>query len=92
MYGLDDAGPLGLILTHRGVLFLAVAAVCALAAFNGEARTAAVLVTAISLLGFLMAYVLAGAPRRLRTIAMVDAAALAPLALVIADVWPRWTA
>jgi hypothetical protein len=89
MYGVDGAGPLGLILTHRGVLFLAVASVCVLAAFNTEARVAAALVTSISLLGFLAAYALTGAPKRLRTIALVDTAALIPLAFVLADVWPR---
>lgn len=87
MYGVDDSGPLGLILIHRGVLFLAAACVCVLAAFNAEARTAALLVTAISVIGFLLAYALNGAPKRLRTIALVDAAALFPLAIVGLDVW-----
>ena len=89
MYGVDDGGPLGLILAHRGVLFLAVASVCALAAFNTEARLAAVLVTSISVIGFLIGYVLGGAPKRLRTIALVDAAALIPLAIVLVDIWSR---
>lgn len=92
MYGVDDAGPLGLILSHRGVLFLAVASVCALAAFNAEARLAASLVTSISVVGFLIGYALAGAPKRLRTIAIVDAAALIPLAYVLFDVWIRQSA
>lgn len=92
MYGVDDAGPLGLILAHRGVLFLAVVSVCLLAAFNAEARLAAALVTSISVLGFLIGYVLAGAPKRLRTIALVDALALIPLALVLLDVWTKLSA
>jgi hypothetical protein len=92
MYGVDDSGPLGLILAHRGVLFLAVASVCVLAAVNAEARIAATLVTSISVIGFLIAYVLAGSPKRLRTIAIVDAVALAPLAFVVADIWSRLTA
>lgn len=89
MYGVDDNGPLGLILAHRGVLFLAVASACALAAFNAEARVAAALVTSISVLGFLTAYALYGSPKRLRTIAVVDAAALLPLAVALFDVWTR---
>lgn len=89
MYGVDDGGPLGPILTHRGVLFLAVASVCVFAAFNAEARVAALLVTAISVIGFLIGYVLAGSPKRLRMIALVDAVALIPLAIVAVDVWPR---
>lgn len=92
MYGVDDAGPLGLILSHRGALFLAVASVCALAAFNAEARLAAILVTSISVIGFLIGYTLAGAPKPLRTIAIVDAAALIPLGYVLFDVWIRQSA
>lgn len=92
MYGVDDAGPLGPILTHRGVLFLAVACVCVLAAFNHEARIAAVLVTSISVLGFLIAYGMAGSPKRLRTIALADAVALIPLVLVGFDAWSKLSA
>lgn len=88
MYGVDS-GPLDLMLAHRGVLFLAVASVCALAAFSSEARLAAALVTSISVIGFLIGYVLGGLPKRLRTIALVDAAALLPLAIVLFDVGPR---
>ena len=89
MYGVEEGGPLGVILTHRGVLFLAVAAVCVLAAFVPGARIAAGLVVSISVLGFLATYLLGGSPRQLRTIALMDAIALAPLALVLIDVWPR---
>jgi len=92
MYGVDDAGPLGLILVHRGVLFLAVASVCVLAAFNADARIAAALVTTISVVGFLGGYLLHKAPRRLRVIALIDAIALIPLALVGVDVWARLSA
>jgi hypothetical protein len=87
MYGVEDSGPLGLILIHRGVLFLAVAFVCVFAAVNADARTAAALVTSISVIGFLLAYVLHGAPKRLRIIALVDAVALLPLAIAGLDVW-----
>jgi hypothetical protein len=92
MYGVEDAGPLGLILAHRSVLFLAVASVCVLAAFNVEARLAAALVTSISVIGFLIGYVLARSPKRLRTIALVDGLALIPLGLVLFDLWSRLSA
>jgi hypothetical protein len=85
MYGVDEVGALGVILVHRGVLFLAVAAVCAFAAFEPAARISAALVTSVSLLGFLIAYATAGSPQRLRRIALVDAMALIPLALVVYD-------
>lgn len=87
MYGVDLCGPLGIILAHRGVLFSAVAAVCLFAALAPGARQAAALVTAISLIGFLAAYLLAGAPKGpLRPIALIDTLALAPLAVVLFDV------
>jgi len=88
MYGVEGGGPLDVILTHRGVLFLAVAAVCVLGAFVPSARVGAALVVSISLIGFLATYFLGGAPNRLRTIALADTIALAPLALVLFDVWP----
>jgi hypothetical protein len=40
----------------------------------------------------LIAYAVAGAPKRLRTIAIVDAIALIPLAIIAADVWARLSA
>jgi hypothetical protein len=89
MYGVEEGGPLGVILTHRGVLFLAVAAVCVLAAFVPGERVAAALVVSISILGFLATYLLGGSPKQLRTIALIDTIALAPLAVVLIDVWPR---
>ncbi|WP_156767750.1 hypothetical protein [Candidatus Viadribacter manganicus] len=92
MYGAEGSGSLDLILVHRGVLFLAVVSVCVLAAFHSSARTAAALVTSISVLGFLSAYVTQGAPKRLRTIALADAVALLPLAIVCFDVWASLTA
>lgn len=89
MYGVEAGGPLGVILVHRGVLFLAVAAVCVFGAFAPSARVAAALVVTISLIGFLAAYLVGGSPKRLRTIALIDTIALAPLALALIDVWPR---
>lgn len=89
MYGVESAGALDVILTHRGVLFLAVAAICALAAFVPATRPGAAVVVAISVVGFLAVYMLGGAPQALRTVALVDAIALAPLAIVLIDVWRR---
>lgn len=89
MYGVEEGGPLGVILAHRGVLFLAVVVVCVLAAFVPGVRIAAALVVSISVLGFLATYLLGGSPRQLRTIALIDTIALAPLAVVLIDFWPR---
>lgn len=87
MYGVEDGGTLGVILTHRGVLFLAIAALCAYAAFAPDARRAASLAAAISVVGFLIIYVTSGAPERLRSIALTDAVAVIPLIAVSYDAW-----
>jgi len=87
MYGMEAGGALGLILAHRGVLFLAVAVACVFAAFNAEARQLATIVTAISVLGFLIGYMLMGAPKDLRAIALTDGVGLIPLAAVLAEAW-----
>jgi hypothetical protein len=60
------------------------------AAFVPEARKVATLLVGISVVGFLLVYSMAGAPDGpLRTIAVVDAFALLPLALVS---WRAWRA
>ncbi|MBL8546524.1 MAG: hypothetical protein JNL81_08665 [Hyphomonadaceae bacterium] len=88
MYGVDAGPALDVILAHRGVLFLAVAVVCAYAAYAPEARRAASLVAALSVLGFLALYALARFPNGpLRSIAVADAIAVVPLVGVTADAW-----
>ena len=90
LYGVPPAGAAGLLLVHRGALFLGVFVVALFAAFSPEARKAATLLVGISMIGFLIVYAMAGAPQGpLRTIALVDAAALLPLALVA---WRAWLA
>jgi hypothetical protein len=88
MYGVEESGALGVVLAHRGLLFLAVAAACAYAAFDAQSRPLAVIVTVISVLGFLAVYALAGAPKgALRQIALVDLIGVAPLVVVAGDAW-----
>lgn len=88
LYGVPAAGDLGALLVHRGWLFLAVVAVAAIAAFEPQARRAAALVLAISILGFLITYARAGCPRGpLRKIALADALAVPALVLVSHDAW-----
>ena len=90
LYGVPPTGPTGLLIVHRGALFLAVFVVAVFAAFSPEARKAATLVVGISLVAFLAVYAMAGAPQGpLRTIAVVDALALLPLAYVT---WSAWLA
>jgi len=90
LYGTAPSGDLGVLLAHRGVLFLAVLAACLYAAFEPAARQTASLVAAISVIGFLIHYALAGLPAGpLRTVALVDAVAVAPLAWVLLTAWRR---
>jgi len=82
LYGLPPDHDLSLLLLHRGVLFLAVALICLLAAWVPAARPGAFLVAAVSMLGFLLLYAQAGFPAGpLRGIALADAAGLLPLAV-----------
>lgn len=88
LYGVPPDGAAGVLLIHRGALFLAVVAVALLAVFSPEARRAASLVVGISVIGFLAVYTAQGLPAGpLRIIALVDAAALLPLA---ACIWLAW--
>jgi hypothetical protein len=88
LYGVDSQGEVGILLTHRGGLFLAVVAACTLAIFDPGARRAASLVACISVVGFLLVYGLAGRPSgSLRTIALVDLLALLPLGVAA---WTAW--
>jgi hypothetical protein len=90
LYGIPPAGPAGVLLIHRGGLFLAIVIVAGFAAFAPEARKAASLLVGISVISFLIVYVGAGAPEGpLRSIALVDAGALLPLALVCWSAWRR---
>ena len=88
LYGVPPTGATGVLVVHRGALFLAVFVVAVFAAFSPEARKAATLVVGISVVGFLVVYAMAGAPQGpLRTIAVVDVLALLPLAFVT---WRAW--
>jgi hypothetical protein len=88
LYGIESDGALKVMLTHRGVLFAAVLVACVYAAMAPEARQLASLVVAISLIGFLIVYSASGAPKGpLRNVALVDAVAIIPLAIVCADAW-----
>jgi hypothetical protein len=87
MYGVTEDANLAVILTHRGVLFLAVAAGCTYAAFDPASRQLAAIVAGISVLGFLLIYAVSGMPKRLRSIALIDVIAVAPLAWAAGEAW-----
>ncbi len=88
LYGVSPDGEAGLLIVHRGALFLAVIAAALWALIQPTARQTATIVVAISMLGFLFVYARAGFPvGALRKIAVADAAALVPLAIVLWDAW-----
>ncbi|MEO1787038.1 MAG: hypothetical protein AAFR41_08455 [Pseudomonadota bacterium] len=88
LYGVSPEGDLGVLLAHRGALFLAILAACLCAILDPSARRALSLVVSISVIGFLILFVRAGAPvGPLRTIAIIDAIALVPLFLVAVSAW-----
>lgn len=88
LYNVPADGTVGILIVHRGALFLAVLAVAVLAALDPGARRAASFVVGISVVAFLAVYGAIGAPAGpLRTVALVDAAALLPLAFVSYRAW-----
>jgi hypothetical protein len=88
LYGVAEDASLSVILTHRGVLFLAVATACAYALFDPQSRQLASIVAAISVLGFLLTYALAGLPKgQLRSIALMDLIAAPALVIAAANAW-----
>jgi len=76
LYGIAPADPAFVLIQHRAALFMCVMIACLWATFDPGVRRLAVLITAISVLSFLMLFALAGSPVALRGIAMVDLAAV----------------
>lgn len=88
LYGVSALGETGVLLVHRGALFLAICAMAVFALIDPAARRVASLAVAISVVGFLGLYWRAGMPEgSLRTIAVMDAIALIPLAVVVYSAW-----
>lgn len=88
LYGVSTEGDMGVLLMHRGGLFLAVFIAALLATFMLDMRRLASLILAISILSFLLIYVCAEMPEgSLRKIAVADGIGLLPLMWVI---WQSW--
>lgn len=84
LYGIAPDGPIGLLLVHRGGLFVGVLAACLVALFHAPSRPLATVIVAISMISFLVLYLNAGMPTGgLRKIAVADAVGLPFLAIVI---------
>ena len=87
LYAVPPSGDVGLLLIHRGALFLAVLAATLVAAVHLPSRRLATIVVAISMLPFLWLYVRGGSPPGLRTIFVADLIGLVPLAVVVWNAW-----
>lgn len=85
LYGIEQGSTAFLLIHHRAMLFIAILFACLWAAFAAEVRRLALVVTAISMLGFLLLYWLGGAQQALRTIAVADLIALPALAYAAWD-------
>jgi hypothetical protein len=82
MYGVQPGDTTYLLLHHRAALFLGVFVLCAWSMFAATPRPAAAVMTAISMLSFLLLYWQGGSPPALRTIAIADIVGIAPLLVV----------
>ena len=84
LYGITSSSDAGLLIVHRGALFLAIVVGSIWALFDPATRRVISVLTAISVVGFLILYLRAEMPPGpLRFIAWVDLAALAPLGVVL---------
>lgn len=88
LYAVSPTGDLGVLLVHRGALFLAVVVASLFAMFDADVRRSTSVIVAISVIGFLVVYARAGFPSgALWTIALMDGVALVPLAFVSFMAW-----
>lgn len=88
LYSASPEGDIGILLIHRGALFLAVCIAALYAVFSPDSRRLASLVLTVSMLGFLIVYARADMPAgALRKIAVADLAGLIPLVWVSIQAW-----
>ena len=88
LYGVPPGGEIGILLAHRGALFLAVCNTTVYAFVDPDVRRLASLILLVSVVGFLVLYMRAGKPAgELRKIASADLAGLLPLGWVTLNAW-----
>ena len=88
LYSVSPTGDVGVLIVHRGALFLGIVVACLWAWIDPGARRALSIIVSISVVGFLFVYWRAGLPAgSLRTIAIADLIALLPLGYVIYAAW-----
>jgi hypothetical protein len=72
MYRVNADSPLFLLFHHRAALFLVICVICLWSIFRPEMRPLATVAVGISMVSFVLVWLLAGAPSALRSIAVVD--------------------
>ena len=82
LYGVAAGETAFTLLHHRAALFLVIVMICGWAMVDPAVRRLAVAAVAVSMISFLVIYIMAGRPPALRSIALADLAGLPPLALV----------
>jgi hypothetical protein len=82
LYGLEPGNALFLLMQHRAALFATILVICIWSAFDPTPRRLASVAVAISMVSFLLLYVMQGSPPELRQIATVDLVGLPALAFV----------
>lgn len=88
LYGVSPDGDVGILLLHRGALFLAVCVTAIYAIFDPDSRRLASIVLIISMVGFLLVYARAGMPSgELRKIAIADLIGIVPLFWIGYNTW-----
>ena len=72
LYAIDPQSPSYILMWHRAALFAMAVLICAWAIFRPQVRQLASVAMAISMLGFLVLFLINGSPHSLRTIALAD--------------------
>ena len=72
LYGAQTGSVTYMLLHHRAALFVGVFIACIYAIFQPGSRQLAVVVVAVSMVSFLVLFILNGKPDSLRPVAMVD--------------------
>ena len=72
LYGAQTGSATHMLLHHRAALFVGVFIACIYAIFQPGSRQLAAVVVAVSMVSFLVLFVLGGNPDKLRLVAMVD--------------------
>lgn len=82
LYSIPDTDPSFPLLHHRAALFGVIFIACVWASFSSDIRKLTFVITALSMISFLVIYVANGQPSSLRTIAIADIIGLPFLAYV----------